>query len=151
MRDRQALREHLRGAFEEGQRGQRLEVRGVAIEIAFVGRLGHCLPRTRIRGYERGAGGSSPSYRAKRCWGGFDVRDQRKAKKRNPTKVTTMATPTPAAMNSGRIAGSDGDPEPGRKLHAGRIDRVVHREPGRGDDPVAHEGAPERRARVRGR
>ena len=36
MRNRQPIGEHLRGALEKRQRRQRLEVRGVAVEIAFV-------------------------------------------------------------------------------------------------------------------
>jgi len=45
MGDRQAFRKHLRGPLEECQRRQRLEVGGVSIEIAFVGRPGHGAPR----------------------------------------------------------------------------------------------------------
>ena len=44
VRDRQTVREDLRRALEIVQRGQRLEIRGVAIEIAFIGRLGHRIP-----------------------------------------------------------------------------------------------------------
>ena len=48
--NRQAFQKHLRGPLEECQRRQRLEVGGVSIEIAFVGRPGHGAPLVRILG-----------------------------------------------------------------------------------------------------
>jgi hypothetical protein len=51
MGDRRPVRKDLRGALQEGERRQRLEVGGIAIEIAVIGRERHGAP----------PGGSPPS------------------------------------------------------------------------------------------
>jgi hypothetical protein len=41
MHDRQAIGEHGGGALEESERGQRLEIGRIAVEILIIGRDGH--------------------------------------------------------------------------------------------------------------
>ena len=107
MSDRQAIRKHLRRALEKGERRQRLEIGGIAIEVAIIGRKGHCADSTALR----------RNHSATRSALGDRIDDPqgRKAKSRKPTKVRIIAAPLPAATNSGRIAGVTATPTCGAK------------------------------------
>ena len=97
MSDRQAIRKHLRRALEKGERRQRL-----AIEVAIIGRKGHCADSTALR---RNHSATSQAL-------GDRIEDPqgRKAKSRKPTKVRIIAAPLPAATKSGRMAGVTATP-----------------------------------------
>ena len=62
-----------------------------------------------------GSSGSDRRHHTVRSglWGGDSGSHGRKAKDRKPTKVTIIATPTPAATKSGRIAGVTATPKRG--------------------------------------
>ena len=97
VNDRGPIGKHRRGAFEEAERGQRLKIGGVAVQIVVITRLGHGRPPH---------GWWAPSLR--RHTGptrGIYRHQWRKAKERKPMKVRTIAAPLPAATNRGRIAG----------------------------------------------
>src|ERR1700758_1285605 len=106
MRDCEPVRKHLRGALEEGNRRQRLEIGGVAIEIAIIRRQGHRAPRGRNllhHTVRRGLGERIPGSQ------------RRKAKNWKPTKVAIIDTATPTATKSGRIAGVTAIPKRGAR------------------------------------
>ncbi len=95
-----------------------------------------------------GAHHSAPAARCEAPHVRHGALQTRKAKKRKPTKVTTIATPLPTATNSGRMAGVTATPTRGRGEDAGRIDGVVDREPRRRDQAIAQERADQRRVGV---
>ena len=121
VRDREPVRKHRRRAFEEGQRCERLEVGVVAVEIAIVGRLGHeflfiqtapagdALDVLRI-----GARADRRHHTVRSALGeGIRAAYGRKAKKRKPRKVRSIAPPPPTATKTGRIAGVAATPKRG--------------------------------------
>ena len=114
MHDREPGPERLCRALQKGQRRERLKVGGVAVEIAIVGRLGHGLLSVRRPASARR--GAMPREASRLSilfptglWEGAPAAYDRKAKKRKPRKVRTIAAPAPAATKSGeKLLGDNG-------------------------------------------
>src|SRR5271166_5447807 len=92
--------------------------------------------------------GLPSSYRQKRPWGG-DFRSSRaKSEKPEADKGQDHRYAAARANEQRQDRRRRRDPEARRENDAGRINRVIDREPGRSDQTVADEGAHDRRART---